>query len=126
MAVILTKSFADILAPVFSSLYVGLIKQNGEECFGGSYARQQIGSVDICDDADYIYIQNINPIVFPLATEVLALVNNPVSKLGLFSNATTTNASAIIDLPFSKPYLVQDQFKIPSYGLTIKIPKTYT
>lgn len=126
MSVVLTKSFANLIEPILTSLYIGLVKQNGEECFGGGYKRQLLGSVDICDDDTYIYIQNIFPITFPLANGNIALANNPVSKIRLFKDDTTTDTIATIDLPYAKPYMVQDQLIIPPYALNIKIQKTYT
>lgn len=126
MAVVLTSEFARLLASIFSSLYVGLIKQNGEECFGGNYARQQIGIIDYCENSSYVLIQNVSPIYFPLATQTLAPLNNPITKVGLYSDATSDKLVAMADLPYSKPYLVQDQIIIPAYALVIRIPKTYT
>ena len=122
MATTLTKSFADLIAPSFQTLYVALIRQDGTECSGGGYKRILFGQVQTYEDADYIYISNATQIVFALATDDIAPLNNLVSKVQLYNGVATLVAT--VDLTQPKPYLNQDQFIIAVDGLKIKIPKS--
>jgi hypothetical protein len=123
MATILTKEFANLIAPTFQNLSVALIRQDGTECTGGGYTRQTFGAVKTDEDDTYIYISNNTNITFPLASEDIAPIDNPVSKIQLYNG---TNLVATIDLTFSKAYLIQDLIIIPIDGLKIKIPKSNT
>jgi hypothetical protein len=123
MATVITKAFADLIKTNIESLSIGLIKQDGTECQGGGYARQQVSSTQTSEDTNYVYITNTAPIIFPLATSDIAPANNPVIKVALYS---MNNLVATIDLSQPTTYLTQDQFSIVSGGLNIKIPKVNT
>jgi hypothetical protein len=123
MATTLTKSFVDLIAPSFQTLSVALIRQDGSECSGGGYKRILFGQVQTYEDADYIYISNATQIVFALATDDIAPLNNLVAKVQLYNG---TDLVATVDLTQPKPYLNQDQFIIAIDGLKIKIPKSNT
>ena len=123
MATTLTKSFADLIAPSFQTLSVALIRQDGTECSGGGYKRLLFGQVQTYEDTDYIYISNATQIVFALATDDIAPLNNLVAKVQLYNG---TDLVATVDLTQPKPYLNQDQFIIAIDGLRIKIPKSNT
>jgi hypothetical protein len=124
MATVLTKSFADLIAPAFQNLSVALIRQDGTECTGGGYQRQTLVSVSTSEDTDYVYLTNANQISFPLATEDIAPATNPVAKVQLLDS--NNNVIATVDLTEAKPYLNQDQVFIPQGGFVIKIPKNNT
>jgi hypothetical protein len=123
MATTLTKSFVDLIAPSFQNLSVALIRQDGTECSGGGYKRILFGQVQTYEDTDYIYISNATQIVFALATDDIAPLNNLVAKVQLYNG---TDLVATVDLTQPKPYLNQDQFIIAIDGLKIKIPKSNT
>jgi hypothetical protein len=123
MATNLTKAFVDLIAPTFQNLSVALIRQDGTECSGGGYQRQIFGAVKTDEDDDYIYISNNTNITFALASEDIAPIDNPVSKVQLYNN---TNLVATIDLTVPKAYVIQDMIIIPIDGLKIKIPKVNT
>jgi hypothetical protein len=120
VATTITKAFADLIKEKIESLYVGLIRQDGTECQGGGYTRQQVSFTQTSENYDYVYITNISPIVFPLATSDIAPADNPVVKVALYSGM---NLVATIDLQQPIPYLLQDQFSIVINGLKFKIPK---
>ncbi len=123
MSTIITKAFVDLIKEKIESLYVGLIRQDGTECSDGGYARQQVSLTQTLEDDDYVYISNVYPITFPLATSDIATIDNPVIKVALYNG---NDLVATIDLPQPTPYLTQDQFSIVINGLKIKIPKVNT
>lgn len=125
MATVLTKSFADLIAPSFKNLSVALIRQDGTECTGGGYQRETLTDVSTSEDDNNVYISNATQISFPLATADIAPTNNPVAKIQLIQTDSNNNSNTIatIDLTESKPYLNQDQVFIPQNGFTVKIPK---
>jgi hypothetical protein len=123
MATTLTKSFADLVAPKVSSLLVALIRQDGTECQGGGYQRQQVSTCSTSEDATYVYITNASDIRFPVASEDVAPTTNPITQLTLYDNASPV---VTIDLSQSKAYLTQDQIIIPAGSLVIRFPKSNT
>lgn len=123
MATVLTKSFADLIAPTFQNLYVALIRQDGTECQGGGYQRVQFGQTQTSEDTSYVYISNASAITFCLATSDIAPLSNLVSQVQLYNG---NNLVATVNLIEAKPYLNQDQFIISPNNLVIKIPKSNT
>jgi hypothetical protein len=122
MATEITVAYAQAVATNIIRLsYVGLIRQDGSECPIGRVAFGD-AVVDANSDANYIIISNLTDIVFPIASNDVAPMNNPVVKVALYNASSGGSLLARADIT-PKPYLARDQFRIPSGWLKFKIQK---
>ncbi len=123
MATTITEFYAQLVRNnILSGCYVALIRSDGTECPIG---RVSIGTLalDTTSDEDYHIILNTNEIVFPVASEDVAPITNPVVKVALYRSATGDDKIAETSLTSPKPYSSGDQFRIPVGMLQFKIQK---